>query len=288
MINRSSDDIGDVVQREAMMNGILTDILKYQEENEGSGRIDAWSKGASIKLARVRPCKKGEDFYRVAARTNWIEDMLEKCIDSSNDDDDAVDCMIDYLLRRHEDKTRNALENLGVIPSILDPFEVAAIMDKANLGVSQWRAVVQCLKTFQGLKTISVPEKLVRMLGEDHGKVTTGVFYWQQGEGQRKIPIRWWTMDPRDEILLQLADYATVTENFHPNTIDTIFAVFSGDHGTGKHRFICQLVVRTNERSKWKRVFPLGDISSSKDSCDIFKGTIKDNLARGINDIVGG
>ena len=135
-------------------------------------------------------------------RTGWIEDMLEKCIDPSNDDDDAVDSMIDYLLRRHEDKTRNALVEAGVIPSILDPFEVAALMDKANLGVSQWREVVKCLKTFQGLKTISVPEKLVRMLGEDHGKVTTGVFYWQQGEGLRKIPIRWWTMDPRDEILL--------------------------------------------------------------------------------------
>jgi hypothetical protein len=156
MINRSSDDTGGVVQREAMMNGILTDILKYQEENEGSCRIDAWSKGSSIKLAKVRPCKKGEDFYKVATRTGWIEDMLEKCIDPSNDDDDAVDSMIDYLLRRHEDKTRNALVEAGVIPSILDPFEVAALMDKANLGVSQWREVVKCLKTFQGLKTISV------------------------------------------------------------------------------------------------------------------------------------
>ena len=35
-------------------------------------------------------------------------------------------------------------------------------------------------------------------------------------------------------------------------------------------------------------MFPVGDISSSKDSCAIFKGTIKDNLASGINDIVGG
>ena len=68
----------------------------------------------------------------------------------------------------------------GVIPSILDSFEVAALMEKANSGVGQRREVVKCLKTFQGLKTISFPEKLVRMLGEDHGKVTTGVFLWQK------------------------------------------------------------------------------------------------------------
>ena len=33
-------------------------------------------------------------------------------------------------------------------------------------------------------------------------------------------------------------------------------------------------------------MYPLADIDCTKDSCDVFKGTIKDNLARGINRIV--
>ena len=286
IIDRSGDE-AEVLRNEVKMNGILNDIVQYTKANETSVTISSWSKGARSELVQVRPCKEGDNFYKLAARTGWIEDMLTACIDPSNDDDNAVRSVIDYLLRRHEVETRDALADAGVIPRILDSFEVAALMDRANLGVGQWREVVKCLKTFQGLDTISVPEKVVRMLGMDHGKVTTGVFHWQREEGQRKIAIRWWTMDPKDEVFLRLADYANGTANFHPNTIDTIFAVFSGDHGTGKHRFICKLVVRTTKREKWYRVFPLGDISSSKDSCDIFKGTIKDNLASGINDIVG-
>ena len=46
--------------------------------------------------------------------------------------------------------------------------------------------------------------------------------------------------------------------------------------------------MRTKKHEKWSKVFPLGDISSSKDSCEIFKGTIKENLSKGINDIING
>jgi hypothetical protein len=111
---------------------------------------------------------------------------------------------------------------------------------------------------------------------------------FQKEVGQRKILIRWWTMDPKNEILIRLNDFANGTVDFHPNIIDTIFPIFSGDHGKGKHRFICKLVVRTKKHEEWSKVFPIGDISSSKDSCEIFKGTIKENLAKGINDIING
>jgi len=186
IIDRSGDE-AEVLISEVKMNGILNDIVQYTKAKETSVTISSWSKGAHSELVQVRPCKEGDNFYKLAARTGWIEDMLTACIDPSNDDDNAVRSVIDYLLRRHKVETRDALVDAGVIPSILDSFEVAALMDRANLGVGQWREVVKCLKTFQGLDTISVPEKVVRMLGMDHGKVTTGVFHWQREEDQCKI-----------------------------------------------------------------------------------------------------
>ena len=160
-------------------------------------------------------------------------------------------------------------------------------MNRANLGVTQWQQVVQFLKTFLSLKKICVPEKLMRMMGQDHGPVSSGIFKWQKEVGQWTIPIRWWTMDAEFEIKLRLTYYANGINDFDPANIKSIFAIFLGDHGNGKHRSICNLVVRTAGRVKWNRIIPLGDISSSKDNCEIFKGTIKDNLAKRINAMVG-
>ena len=213
--------------------------------------------------------------------------MLEKSIDPTNKDDNAICCLIEYLLRHQDDKIRDALSKAGVIPSILDSCEVVALMNRANLGVTQWRQVVQCLKTFQGLKKISVLDKFMQMMGQDHGPVSSEIFMWQREVGQRKIPIPWWTMDTEFEIKLWLADYANEIDDFDPVNIKSIVAIFFGNHGKGKHRFICNLVVRLVGRVKWNWIIPLGDISSSKENCEIFKGTIKDNSEKGINTMVG-
>ena len=85
----------------------------------------------------------------------------------------------------------------------------------------------------------------MRMMGQDHGHVSSGIFMCQKEVGQRKIPIRWWTMDADFEIKLRLMEYANGINDFDPANIDSIFAIFLGDHGKGKHRSICNLVVRT-------------------------------------------
>ncbi len=103
-------------------------------------------------------------------------------------------------------------------------------------------------KTFQGLKKIGVPEKLMRMMGQDHGLVSSGIFRWQKEVGRRKIPIQWWTMDVEFEIKLQLVDYANKINAFDPANIESIFSIFLGNHEKGKHRSICNLVVRTMGR----------------------------------------
>ena len=79
------------------MNGILNDIMQYKKANGISLGISSWSKGMHYELVEVWPCKKGDNFYKLAVRTGWIDAMLTKCIDQSNDDDDAVYIVIDYL-----------------------------------------------------------------------------------------------------------------------------------------------------------------------------------------------
>ena len=108
IIDRSGDK-AEVLRREAKMNGILNDIMQYKNANDTSVRLSSWSKGVHSELVEVKPCKKGDDFYKLAVRTGWIDAILTKCIDQSNDDDDdAVHSVIDYLLRRHESKSRDA------------------------------------------------------------------------------------------------------------------------------------------------------------------------------------
>ncbi len=133
-----SGSVEEVHVRKAKMDGINNDIIKYKEaNNEPLGR-SSWVKGVITHSVEVKPCKSGDNFYRIAVKTGWIDEMLEKSIGPTNEDDDAICCLIDYLLWLHKDKTRDALSKSGVIPSILDSFEVAALMNKANLGVKQW------------------------------------------------------------------------------------------------------------------------------------------------------
>jgi hypothetical protein len=61
----------------------------------------------------LKPCKSGDNFYRIASTTGWIDELLEKCINPTNEDDDVVCCLTDYLLRHHEDKTSYALSEAG-------------------------------------------------------------------------------------------------------------------------------------------------------------------------------
>ena len=100
------------------------------------------------------------------------------------------------------------------------------------------------------------------LIGHNHGKVSTGRYDWQKVEGHRTIPIDWWTLDPESELILRLNDGANGEKNdsFNPRDIESIFAIYSGDHGKGKHRFLSKVVVRSNDKSKWDRVYPLADI----------------------------
>ena len=63
-----------------------------------------------------------------------------------------------------------------VIPKIVAAAEFAAMMDDANLGIGQWRKLVQYIKKYLQHVNFCVSETVWRELGEDHSKIMTGVY----------------------------------------------------------------------------------------------------------------
>jgi predicted TIM-barrel fold metal-dependent hydrolase len=48
--------------------------------------------------------------------------------------------------------TEQILHELGVRPNIMNEFEIAATLHEAQIGISQCREIVKCLKTNLGLE----------------------------------------------------------------------------------------------------------------------------------------
>jgi predicted component of type VI protein secretion system len=64
------------------------------------------------------------------------------------------------LMQRHEKATQEVLRNLGVTPKVMDEFDIAALLEASGIGISKWREVVKCLKTYMQLDTICVSERM--------------------------------------------------------------------------------------------------------------------------------
>ncbi len=45
--------------------------------------------------------------------------------------------ILDYLLKKHEDVAQAQLQYLGITQKIMNEYEVAATLDKANLGIGK-------------------------------------------------------------------------------------------------------------------------------------------------------
>lgn len=95
----------------------------------------------------VPTAKSEHDFYQKAKEQKWIEKIMEKCVSTATIKD-GTQYLIEYLvLRRHVDTTHNALQELGVMPSIMNEYQIAATLAQTKIGIRQWREVVKCLKT---------------------------------------------------------------------------------------------------------------------------------------------
>ena len=180
--------------------------------------------------------------------------------------------MLDYLVKYHGDETREKLIQLGLSPKQMTAFQIAATMKATKSGPNVWRAFVQCFKTYTGLRRpmFTVSEEAWRRLGTDHGEIEHGTWTYDKKDGKRAEKVPWWTMDPSSELELRLSDYANTAEDFHPDQIDFIHSIYSGDHGKGKLRFGAKLVIGLKEgNEKAVSVYPLADVKCKKDTGEV-------------------
>ena len=160
-----------VSRNEAMMSGILTDILRFKINNNEPIGMSSWStSGVVHDFISVPESISEDDFNRNAKRTGWLDEVL----DCGSDDHSAVRNLMLWLIERHEESTRATLVEKGVIPKVLTAYKVAATMESVGIGTLQWRTLVKCLKTFLGLSAICVSEE-----------VLIGRYDWQKVEGHR-------------------------------------------------------------------------------------------------------
>ena len=200
VMNREEGPRG--LQARQNMEALLHDIVAYCENNNEQLNYNSWN-GHQYHLLKVIEAKSDRDFIPKARRSGWIEDAISKCIKDASDED-GVRSLLDYLLRYHGDATRAELRQLGLIPKKMDEYEVAATMEIAKIGPTQWRGVTECLRKYLELsESFCVSEKAWRQLGEDHGEITYGTWpYYKHGKdsGKRPETVKWWTMDAADEL----------------------------------------------------------------------------------------
>ena len=165
------------------MNGVLRDILAFKEANNEDMTIDTWS-GTSYAIVKVPAGIAADDYYNKAKRWGWIESTLTASLDSGMIGD-AICCMLDYLLTRHGKETKEQLYDLGLIPKLLDEYEIAATMKQGNMGIGQWRELVKCFKTYMEIDKLCVSESCWRRLGVDHGNIQCDRWKWNRGADKR-------------------------------------------------------------------------------------------------------
>lgn len=295
MLNSLNVDLMDV-NANSKREAVLRELDAWYREHEKPMSFET-SNHYKFLFIKVPVGKPLDSSYRVMKEYQMIEKFLEATFEG-DDTLAKVECMLDYLLIRHKEAARHALENMGIIPKAMDVYEMASTMDHVSIGIKQWRSLVQCLKKFMHIDNVSVSEHAWRKLGSDVGAIKSGSheFVKNKSKGTRTEKAVYWTMDPKAECERNIDDFANSNGNFHPNQVKFIQTIYAGDHGQGKHRFACKNVIHLEspdgkggvKRDKQTVIYPLADIKASKDTCEVFKATIHEDLAEGINQIVHG
>ena len=205
---------------------------------------------------------------------------------------EAVRCMLVYLTSFHGTVTRKILTELGLSPKQMDEYEISALMNSSKIGARKWRQIVSSFSTYTGLNrnSFSVSEEAWHRLGADHGEIKHGKWSYDKKDGKRPEAVQWWTMDPAAELELRLDDFSNESPDFHPDKIDFIQSIYTGDHGIGRFRFGAKLVIALKDRNQGKfvLVYPLADVKCKKDTGEVLKETVHKNLAEGINKVEHG
>ena len=230
---------------------------------------------------------------RTSVRSNinrFIDEQLIPAININTEKEKANDDITEVLLDYLTDKSRRGrlmekLREMRLVPKVMNEFEVGALLDKSGIKVRQWRIIRQCLKLFMDVQVVSVPERLIRELGTDHGLITHGTYLYADPDKPNRVKekVHYWTKDPVYEFLQSVQSLIN-GYSLQPDDIKDISVIHGGDHGKQKFRFASKVIVRMKDAT-YSQVFGLADVACRKDYGDILDNSCMPLLIPGINEI---
>eukprot|EP00984_Skeletonema_dohrnii_P027892 scaffold17602_cov77-Skeletonema_dohrnii-CCMP3373.AAC.2 len=218
------------------------------------------------------------------------KDILASLFETDGDTvgaDKTIEWVLKYLTENYKDSLHAELRKLKLIPKLLDEYEIAALIDHANLDITEWRSVVQALKAFQNVKHIGASVDKWTEIGKAAGEVKYDewIYSTKDEDGTTKHEkIKYWWKDPVAEVTSMVASILNGYADLNPDDIAFIYVCHGGDHGKAKFRFTTKLIIQFKDGGPCiERLLPVGDILCKKDSAEVLRGTLIPKLAAGVN-----
>ncbi|KAL7528525.1 hypothetical protein ACHAXR_003576, partial [Thalassiosira sp. AJA248-18] len=286
VLNRGERMMKDVDMDQQLMQAILRDIDHVSEFHDEPLKYSHVNGKHQVQLIHL-PLSKSNDGTVTPSIKRCMEDLLQTIADDTSSyehQDEAVDQMLDFLIKNHKPKLMKKLRQHRMVPKVMDEFDVAALLDEGGLKIWQWRAVQQCLKLFMDIDKVAVSETHLRELGKDHGEIKHGIYHFTDPEnpGKVKEEVRFWTKDPVYEFL-QAVEGLINGYDLDPLEIEFIHICHGGDHGKEKFRFASKVVLKMKNGEYYDDVFGLADVACRKDHAVILDNTCMPELIKGIN-----
>lgn len=218
------------------------------------------------------------------------KDILASLFETDGDTvgaEETIEWVLKYLTENYKESLHAELRKLKLIPKLLDEFEIAALIDHANLDITEWRGVVQALKAFQNVKHIGASVDKWTEIGKAAGEVKYDewIYPTKDEDGTTKHEkIKYWWKDPVAEVTSMVASILNGYADLKPDDIAFIYVCHGGDHGKAKFRFTTKLIIQFKEGGPCiERLLPVGDILCKKDSAEVLRTTLIPKLAAGVN-----
>jgi hypothetical protein len=255
----------------------LNEPLQFQYQN---GEHDIWL----IKL----PMSK--------SNSGIVTPNIKKCIDemllvfNDNDKDGAHDVvlyvLLCYLVKSNRTGLMEKLCEKMMVPTVMDKYDCAALLDESGIKIWQWRKIQQCLKVFMDIKQVGMTENCLRALGVDHGEIKHRTYYYSDPTNPSKVKeeVRYWTKNPVYEFVQMLQD---TINGYNLNPLDIYYIhIFHGrDHGKNKICFASKLILSMEDGKLYSQVLGLADVACRKDHTFILDSTCMPLIMKGINTI---
>ena len=267
LMDRSTSADGTLSR--STMDNLLREIVKFKQDHNEPLTYESTNSRKTTRLMEV-PQANESDFYKKAKYSKWLDEMYLGCT-TSNSASSGIKCILDFTLKRYRTEFESVLRENGLLPKIMNEYQVMALMKLCGFGIAKFRLLKQALRTYLGLDTISVPETKYRVLCEDHGPIDTGTYDHPRGVGLRKEKMDWWTRDALVELKIKLESCINSIQGFRVEDIDSIFTVYGGDHGKGKFRFVSKLIVDMKDGSTYEFIYQLGGLVARKTAVRLYQ-----------------